>query len=101
MREAMPREDLIYWVIPGKLAGMPLPFVHPERRLNHGGALEAYDDELPTLFRLGIRGVVCLLNIPTDETVYISAGFSFVCLPVRDGAAPSLEQVAQFTAFVD
>jgi atypical dual specificity phosphatase len=97
----MPQQSLLYWVVPGALAGMPLPFAHPERRLNHGGALEAYDDELPTLFRLGIRGVVSLLNIPTDESVYRSAGFSFLCLPVSDGAAPNLEQVARFTAFVD
>jgi atypical dual specificity phosphatase len=97
----MPQQSLLYWVIPSELAGMPLPFVHPERRLNQGGVLEAYDDELPTLFRLGIRSVVSLLNIPTDEPVYVSAGFSFLCLPVSGGAAPSLEQAARFTSFVD
>jgi atypical dual specificity phosphatase len=97
----MPQQDLLYWVIPGELAGMPLPFVHPERRLNQGAALEAYDDELPTLFRLGIRGIVSLLNIPTDEPVYAFAGFSFLCLPVRDGAAPTLEQAEHLTAFVN
>ena len=83
----MAPQHLLYWVIPGQLAGMPLPFVHPERRLNQGGALEAYDDELPTLFRLGIRGVVSLLNIPTDQLVYNSADFSFLCLPVSDGGS--------------
>src|SRR5439155_4977641 len=28
---------LLWWVIPGALAGMPMPFIHPERRMNMGG----------------------------------------------------------------
>ena len=28
--------NLLWWVIPGALAGMPMPYVHPERRLNMG-----------------------------------------------------------------
>jgi len=45
--------------------------------------------------------VVSLLNIPSDEGVYSSAGFSFLCLPVADGAAPTLEQVKEFVEFMD
>jgi hypothetical protein len=41
--------NLLWWVIPGVLAGMPMPFIHPERRLNSGGPLNAYEDELPEL----------------------------------------------------
>src|SRR6266852_743789 len=48
---------LVWWVIPCALAGMPMPFIHPERRLNMGGALTAYDDELPALYAAGIRAV--------------------------------------------
>src|ERR1043166_2453422 len=59
-------EKLLWWVIPGALAGMPMPFIHPEPRLNLGGPLSAYDDELPILFSAGIRAVVSLLNIPSD-----------------------------------
>lgn len=92
---------LLYWVIPGELAGMPMPFVHLERRLNRGGALGDYEDELPELYRAGIRAVVSLLNIPSDGTVYSSAGFSFLCLPVVDGGAPSFEQTTEFVEFVD
>src|SRR4029077_20822636 len=36
--------SLVWWVMPGALAGMPMPFVHPERRMNMGGLLTAYDD---------------------------------------------------------
>jgi len=93
--------SLLWWVIPGALAGMPMPFIHPERRLSMGGALKAYEDELPALFGSGVRAVVSLLNIPSDAAVYESAGFAFKCLPVPDGGAPTVEQAQEFIAFVD
>jgi len=96
-----PRGALLWWVIPGVLAGMPMPFIHPERRLNRGGALKAYVDELPELYSAGVRAVVSLLNIPSDEPVFESAGFSFLCLPVPDGGVPTLEQADEFLHFVE
>jgi len=95
-----PNRSLLWWVIPGFLAGMPMPFVHPERRLNLGDPLSAYEDELPELYAAGIRAVVSLLNIPSDRAVFESAGFSFLCLPVSDGGAPTLEQADDFVRFV-
>jgi atypical dual specificity phosphatase len=92
--------SLLWWVIPGALAGMPMPYVHPERRLNMGGSLTAYDDELSALYEAGIRAVVSLLNIPSDAVVYESAGFAFKCLPVPDGGAPTMEQALEFIKFV-
>src|SRR5437867_2654851 len=92
--------NLLWWVIPNVLAGMPMPFIHPERRMAGGGALTAFDDELPALYSLGVRAVVSLLNIPSDASVYESAGFSFLCLPVPDGGAPTMEQTAEFVRFV-
>lgn len=91
----------LYWVIPGVLAGMPMPYVHPSRRLNQGGGLTEFEDELPELYRAGIRGVVSLLNLPSDAAVWNSAGFSFLCLPVSDGKPPTAEQVIRFTEFVE
>ncbi len=96
-----PSSNLLWWIIPNALAGMPMPFVHIERRLNHGGPLAAFNDELPDLYAAGVRAVVSLLNIPSDKPVYESAGFAFLCLPVPDGGAPTIEQVREFTAFVD
>ena len=78
-----------------------MPFIHPDRRMNGDGTLDEYEDELPELHRLGIRAVVSLLNIPSDEGVYSAAGFSFLCLPVADGAAANFEQTRQFVEFVD
>ena len=93
--------SLVWWVIPGALAGMPMPFIHPERRLNMGGPLSAYDDELAALYTAGVRAGVCLLNIPSDAAVYESAGFAFKWLPVPDGGAPTMEQAKEFIDFVD
>ena len=94
-------QTLLWWVIPEVLAGMPMPFIHPERRLSQGGALNAYEDELPVLYSAGIRAVVSLLNIPSDLAIYQSAGFDFLCLPVPDGGAPTFEQASQFVTFAD
>jgi CheY-like chemotaxis protein len=93
--------SMLWWVIPGTLAGMPMPFIRPERRLSMGGSLSAYDDELAALHGAGVRAVVCLLNIPSDAAVYESAAFAFKCLPVPDGGAPTMEQAQDFIAFVD
>lgn len=91
---------LLWWVIPNALAGMPMPYIHPERRLNLGGALTDYDDELSVLHNAGIRAVVSLVNNPSDSSIYQSAGFAFKCMPVPDGAPPTLEQAGEFSEFV-
>jgi atypical dual specificity phosphatase len=87
-------------VIPGTLAGMPMPFIHPDRRMVGSGALDEYKDELPVLHAAGIRAVVSLLNLPTDAPVYESAGFSFLCIPIPDGGAPTEEQADDYIRFV-
>jgi len=80
---------------------MPIPYIHLDRRMNHGGALHAYADDLPDLAAAGIRSVVSLLNIPSDESVYTTAGFSFLCLPIMNGGAPTIDQAIRFNRFVD
>ena len=95
------KSDLLWWIIPNVLAGMPMPFVDPQRRLNRGGELFVFDDDLVLLHAAGVRAVVSLLNLPSDAPVYQSAGFEFLCLPVPDGAAPSMDQAIQFVRFVN
>lgn len=99
----MPEEidRLLWWAIDGVLAGMPMPYVSTERRMNLGGGLNAYEDELPHLYRAGIRAVVCLLNIPSDAAVFTSAGFKFYCSPVEQGLAPTIEQARAILEFID
>jgi atypical dual specificity phosphatase len=91
---------LLWWVIPRMLAGMPMPYIHIERRMAGGGSLNDFDDELPLIYSEGIRAVVSLLNISGDAPIYESAGFSFLCIPVPDGGAPTLEQAKDFVHFV-
>ncbi len=69
------QKDLLWWVIPGVLAGMPMPFIHPERRLSSGGALTAYEDELSDLYSAGVRAAVSLLNIPSRTFACHGCGF--------------------------
>lgn len=95
-----PKGSPLWWVIPGVLAGMPMPYVHPERRMNPGGPLNAYPDELPDLYSAGIRAVVSLLDIPSDDAVFKSAGFAYLSLPIPDGAPPTMEQAIKFMQFV-
>jgi len=91
----------LYWVIPNQMAGMMIPFIHPERRVRQGGGLCEFDDDLVKLHAAGIRGVVCLLNRHGDEAIYRQAGFSFLCLPVDDGMPPTVGQVREAVAFID
>jgi atypical dual specificity phosphatase len=98
---AMNHSNLVWWVLPGILGGMPMPWAHPDRRENLGGDLNAYDDELPTLFAEGVRGLVCLLNMPGDETVYRTGGFDFLLMPLKDGMAPTIEQITKFLEFME
>ena len=44
--------------------------------------------------------MVSLLNIPSDATVFESAGFDFLCLPIPDGGAPTCAQAEEFIQFV-
>jgi hypothetical protein len=92
--------NLLWWLIPGELAGMPMPFLHLERRMAGGGELTAFEDELPALHAAGVRAVVSLLNLPGDAPVYESAGFVYLCLPIPNGRAPTFEQADEFARFV-
>jgi atypical dual specificity phosphatase len=91
----------IWWAINHVLGGMGIPYIDQMRRYHHGGALDAYHDELPAIHRTGVRAVVCLLNIKSDAPVFQSAGFEFLCLPVEDGQPPTLEQAREFISYVD
>jgi atypical dual specificity phosphatase len=96
-----PKFEHLWWAIDCVLAGMPMPYVASDRRMNLGGDLEEYDDELPHLHRAGIRALVCLLNLPGDVPVFESAGFVIRCWPVANGQALSVPQANAFVEFVD
>lgn len=89
----------LWWVIPNALAGTSMPFLHPDRHEAPDSSLDAFADELPALWSEGIRAVVCLLNMRSAGAAYAAAGFSYLCLPIADGLAPSVEQFQTFMDF--
>ena len=78
-----------------------MPYVDPQRRLNLGGSLNDYSDDLPLLYQAGIRAVVCLLNIPSDDQVFRMAGFNYQYLPIMDGCAPDVQQATGVIDFIN
>src|SRR5579859_3078242 len=94
-------DNNLWWVVDRVLAGMRMPYVHPLRRADPGAGLEDYPDDLPLIYSIGIRAVVCLLNIPGDRAVFEAAGFKFLCLPIQDGHPPTIDQARAFNEFVD
>lgn len=93
--------EIVYWVIPNELAGMPMPYIHPERRANQGGDLKTFADDLPRLHEAGIRAVVSLVNNPSDGLVFHDAGFEFISVPIPDFNPPAPPQAAQVVEFID
>jgi Polymorphic toxin system, DSP-PTPase phosphatase len=91
----------LWWVIPGVLGGTSMPLVHWVRHKCPGSPLDAYRDDLLLLHRAGIRAIVCLLDFPSLEHIYSSAGFAVHMMPVADGGAPTYEQFTDFLRFVE
>lgn len=91
----------LYWVIPNVLAGMPMPMFDPQRYENPDLAPDAFPDDLPVLLRLGIRAVVCLLDIPQFTPIYTNAGIACHRAPIPDGDAPELGQFMRFLQFME
>jgi hypothetical protein len=90
----------LWWAVPGALAGMPMPFIHPERWDRPRSALDAYSDDLPTLVAAGIGAVVSFLHLPRAVAMYEATGFGFQLMPIPDGDAPSLKQFEAFLEFM-
>lgn len=78
-----------------------MPYVHPERQRNQGGALKAFDDDLPQLHAEGIRAVVSLVNNPNDGLLFHEAGFDFLCVSIPDFHPPGPEQASQVVRFIE
>jgi atypical dual specificity phosphatase len=78
-----PIEENLWWVIPGKLAGVRQP-------------------QLLELTALQIAGIVAIVSVLDDRTnldLYQAAKILHLWLPVKGGMAPSREQVLKMTLF--
>lgn len=77
--------ETIWWLIPGKLAGMRKPTA----------------DELDILAPEGIGAVVSVMDDPANLDLYEAANIPHLWLPTKGGTAPTPEQAQIFRGFVD
>jgi atypical dual specificity phosphatase len=97
----MNTDKFIWWLEPKRIAGMMMPWLDPMRRFNRTGELHDYVDELPDLYCKDIRSIVCLLNLESDKAIYENCGFKFLCSPIKDFGAPTIEQTLEICRFID
>ena len=80
-----PITENLWWVIPGKLAGVRKPTA----------------EELPELQGLGIGAIVSLMDDPSNLELYEQANLPHLWLPIKGGTAPNREQIQQLQDFID
>lgn len=80
-----PIAENLWWVLPGKLAGVRKPTA----------------DELPALQISGIGAIVSVMDDPSNLDVYEQASIPYLWLPTQGGTAPSHEQIQDVQTFID
>jgi protein-tyrosine phosphatase len=78
--------DNLWWVIPGKLAGVRKP---------------TSDEELNELQAAGIGAIVSVMDDPSNLDLYEQAKLPHGWLPTKGGAAPTEEQIQELQSFVE
>jgi atypical dual specificity phosphatase len=78
-------QDNLWWVIPGKLAGVRKPVAA----------------EIAALQSVGVRAIVSVMDDPSNLDLYQQLGIPHLWLPIQGGTAPSREQTQEFQRFVD
>lgn len=89
-QELAPPMQGFSWVVPGKLAAMPVP-----------GRDRPLDQDAAFLEREGVRVLVSLTEEPPDRGVLASRRIDQAHIPVKDFTAPTLEQMIAFVAVVE
>jgi protein-tyrosine phosphatase len=84
-RTIQPIQDNVWWVIPGKLAGVRKPTA----------------EELSQLQAAGVGAIVSVMDDPSNLDAYEQAGIPYRWLPTKGGTAPSQEQIQELQRFVD
>ena len=80
-----PIQENLWWVIPGKLAGVRKPMA----------------EELTELMAAGIGAIVSVMDDPENLDLYQRFGIPYLWLPIKGGTPPSQEQIQQLQTFVD
>lgn len=79
-----PIAENLWWVIPGKLAGVRQPMA----------------EELTELQSAGIGAIVSVMDDPANLDLYQKANIPHLWLPTKGGTAPSAEQIQELQGFV-
>lgn len=82
---SQPISENLWWVIPGKLAGVRKPMAK----------------ELTELQAVGIGAIVSVMDDPANLDLYQQADIPHLWLPTKGGTEPSREQVEELQNFVD
>ena len=80
-----PIVENLWWVIPGKLAGVRKPTV----------------DELRELRISGIGAIVSVLDDRSNLDLYEQVDIPFHWLPIQGGKPPSPDQIQELASFID
>nr|MDZ8061723.1 dual specificity protein phosphatase family protein [Nostoc sp. EkiNYC01] len=80
-----PIRENLWWVIPGKLAGVRKPMA----------------EELTELQAAGIHAIVSVMDDPSNLDLYQQANIPYLWLPIKGGTAPSQEQLQELQNFID
>jgi atypical dual specificity phosphatase len=91
----------LWWVIPDELAGMPLPWLSPERLKSPNSKIEAFSDDVQFLAQIGIKTIIAALQLPLQNQVFKNCGFNYLSLQIPDGFPPTEEQAKRMLNFYD
>ncbi|HEY9606334.1 MAG TPA: dual specificity protein phosphatase family protein [Allocoleopsis sp.] len=80
-----PISENLWWVIPGKLAGVRKPMA----------------EELTDLQAAGVGAIVSVMDDPSNLDLYQQADIPHLWLPTKGGTPPSREQLQEVQNFVD
>jgi atypical dual specificity phosphatase len=75
----------LWWVIPGKLAGVRKPQL----------------EELSDLQAVGVGAIVSVMDDSSNLDIYQQANIPYCWLPTKGGTAPRQEQIEELQNFVD
>ena len=80
-----PIQENLWWVIPGKLAGVRKPTI----------------EEIVELKAAGVGAIVSVMDDPSNLDLYEQTNLPYRWLPTKGGTAPSPEQLQELQAFVE
>lgn len=80
-----PIEENLWWIIPGKLAGVRQPLAK----------------ELSALQAAGVGAIVSVFHEPSNLELYQQSNIPFIWLPIAIDSVPTPSQLQEFIDFVD